>query len=66
MIAENLIIIAGNINSIMTEGNPLGRSKMEHASMVLLRGLLPKRNKGLRLLFTGKYRYFQIIRQSKH
>ena len=35
MIAQNLIIIARYFKSIVTEGNPLGQSKMEHASMVL-------------------------------
>ncbi len=61
MIAQNLIIIARNIKSIVTEGNPLGRSKMGHASMVLRWGLLPQRNKGLWLLFSGKLGYFQIL-----
>ncbi len=65
MIDEDLIIIARNFKSIVTEGNPLGQSKMEHASMVLLWGLLPQRNKCFGLLFSGKYGYFQILKQQK-
>ena len=66
MIAYYLVIIARNFKSIVTEGNPLGQSKMEHSSMALQWGLLLQRNKGFGLLFPGKSGYFQILKQLKN